>query len=40
VSLVGLIASDAAQPSTTYGSRELPYDPPCCFFEAPPPRSP
>lgn len=34
VSLAGLIASDAAQPSTTYGSRALPYDPPCCFFDA------
>jgi hypothetical protein len=40
VSLVGLIASDAAQPSTTYGSRELPYDPPCCFYEVPPPGNP
>jgi hypothetical protein len=40
VSLAGLVASDAAQPSTTYGSRALPYDPPCCFFDVPPPGSP
>jgi hypothetical protein len=40
VSLAGLVASDAAQPSTTYGSRALPYDPPCCYFEAPPPGRP
>ncbi|MEQ1439185.1 beta-propeller domain-containing protein [Fontimonas sp. SYSU GA230001] len=40
VSSVGVIASDAAQPATELGRRQLPYDPPCCVYAAAEPGGP
>ncbi len=40
VSLAGLVASNAAQPSTTFGLRALPYDAPCCAHDGPAPGGP